>query len=374
MITSLKRILVNSALIMALGLSFSCAGDQQQGQDDQLESQENYEDEGNEAGGENTANENEESNNDEGNNNYGDNEETNNYGAEEGEEELNNANLGENDEELSNDANVTEDNLNEGYNEESNAYGGNEALVNDTANEGEIDQVINEMNEGEASELTENEVPLNDEMLAEEEPLNAEAPIEETVAEEMVEETTTEGVEAVVGTQAAPGLPELGSKMSYIVQKGDSLVKIATRVYGNPTKWTEIASFTGLANPKLIYPGDVVYYQLTDQTLAFASAYETLPRSEIQIMDGDTLSSIAGRVLGNPENWKTIWRHNDNISNPDKLTAGTTIYYVDPGMLADAVQDFKVKFAKVKVKSQGSFKVAAKTVKTSKKSNSRLRV
>ena len=162
--------------------------------------------------------------------------------------------------------------------------------------------------------------------------------------------------------------------MSYIVQKGDSLVKIATRIYGNPTKWTEIASFTGLANPKLIYPGDVVYYQLTDQTLAFASAYETLPRSEIQIMDGDTLSSIAGRVLGNPENWKTIWRHNDNISNPDKLTAGTTIYYVDPGMLADAVQDFKVKFAKVKVKSQGSFKVAAKTVKTSKKLNSRLRV
>ena len=45
MITSLKRILVNSALVMALGLSFSCAGDQQQGQGDQLESQENYEDE-----------------------------------------------------------------------------------------------------------------------------------------------------------------------------------------------------------------------------------------------------------------------------------------------------------------------------------------
>ena len=379
MITSLKRILVNSALVMALGLSFSCAGDQQQGQEDQLESQENYEDEGNDASGDNTANENEETGNDEGNNNYGDNEESNNYGADEGEEELNNANLGENDEELSNDANVTEDNLNEGYNDEGNAYGGNEALVNDTANEGEVDEVIDEMNAGEANELTENANVLNDEManeelVNEEAPLNAEAPIEEVVEEEVVEEATSEGVEAVVGTQAAPGLPELGSKMSYIVQKGDSLVKIATRIYGNPTKWTEIASFTGLANPKLIYPGDVVYYQLTDQTLAFASAYETLPRSEIQIMDGDTLSSIAGRVLGNPENWKTIWRHNDNISNPDKLTAGTTIYYVDPGMLADAVQDFKVKFAKVKVKSQGSFKVAAKTVKTSKKLNSRLRV
>ena len=58
---------------------------------------------------------------------------------------------------------------------------------------------------------------------------------EEAVEEEASEEVTEEGVEAVVGTQAAPGLPELGSKMSYIVQKGDSLVKIATRIYGNPT-------------------------------------------------------------------------------------------------------------------------------------------
>ena len=130
------------------------------------------------------------------------------------------------------------------------------------------------MNEGDASELEENNAGL-EEPLAEEAPIE-EAPMEEAPMEEApMEEAVAEGLEAVVGTQAAPGLPELGSKMSYIVQKGDSLVKIATRIYGNPTKWTEIANFTGLANPKLIYPGDVVYYQLTDQTLAFASAYES---------------------------------------------------------------------------------------------------
>ena len=44
MITRLKSILINSALVMALGLSFSCASDQQQGQGDQLESQGDYED------------------------------------------------------------------------------------------------------------------------------------------------------------------------------------------------------------------------------------------------------------------------------------------------------------------------------------------
>ena len=216
-----------------------------------------------------------------------------------------------------------------------NAYGEDDVLANGVSNESELDETIDEMSQGNNAELAEENPELmgttSNEEMASNEVIDPAVAGEEAVAEQASEEVTEEGVEAVVGTQAAPGLPELGSKMSYIVQKGDSLVKIATRIYGNPTKWTEIASFTGLANPKLIYPGDVVYYQLTDQTLAFASAYETLPRSEIQIMDGDTLSSIAGRVLGNPENWKTIWRHNDNISNPDKLTAGTTIYYVDPG-------------------------------------------
>ena len=127
------------------------------------------------------------------------------------------------------------------------------------------------MNEGDV-ELEENNAGL-EEPLAEEAPIE-EAPMEEAPMEEAPMEEAVAETQAVVGTQAAPGLPELGSKMSYIVQKGDSLVKIAT-IYGNPTKWTEIANFTGLANPKLIYPGDVVYYQLTDQTLAFASAYES---------------------------------------------------------------------------------------------------
>ena len=45
-------------------------------------------------------------------------------------------------------ADVTEDNLNEGYNNEGNAYGEDEALVNDTANEGEVDETIDEMSQG----------------------------------------------------------------------------------------------------------------------------------------------------------------------------------------------------------------------------------
>ena len=139
---------------------------------------------------------------------------------------------------------------------------------------------------------------------------------------------------AAVGMPAGPGLPELGSKMVYIVQKGDTLARIAQRIYGDGNKWTEIANFTGLANPKLIYPGDVVYYQLTEQSMNFAGVYEGVKRDQVQVSQGDTLATIAGRVLGNSTLWKLIWRQNDRIDNPDRLTAGTTIYYVDPSKVA----------------------------------------
>ncbi|RYZ57861.1 MAG: LysM peptidoglycan-binding domain-containing protein [Proteobacteria bacterium] len=165
----------------------------------------------------------------------------------------------------------------------------------------------------------------------------------------------------VSGSPVAPGLPELGSKMAYIVQKGDTLGKIAQRVYGDTNKWTEIADFTGIANPKLIYPGDVVYYQLTETTTTFASAYEGIGRSEVEVGQGDTLATIAQRVFGNSSLWKLIWRQNDKIDNPDRLTAGTKVYYIDHAKLADLHKEVSTKVAAVKVKE-----VSKKVVKADK--------
>ncbi len=169
-----------------------------------------------------------------------------------------------------------------------------------------------------------------------------------------------------VGTPAGPGLPELGSKMSYIVQKGDTLAKIASRIYGDSNKWTEIANFTGLANPRLIYPGDVVYYQLTEQSMNFAGVYDSMKRSEVQIQQGDTLATIAGRVFGNSSLWKLIWRQNDRIDNPDRLTAGSTIYYVDPASTASVDQKAKFEFVKTKSPSKADGKLVSYKTKNIK--------
>lgn len=126
--------------------------------------------------------------------------------------------------------------------------------------------------------------------------------------------------------------------MPYVVQRGDTLGKIAQMIYGDREKWAEIAELTALSNPNRIYPGDVIYYQLTDASNAFATSYESRARSEYVVNDGDTLASIAGQVLGNPSDWKQIWRENDKIANPDQLISGMVVYYVNAGAMTAALE------------------------------------
>ena len=129
--------------------------------------------------------------------------------------------------------------------------------------------------------------------------------------------------------QLGEGLPELGSKMSYIVQRGDTLSMIAQQIYGDLDKWREMNTLTGLENPNRIYPGDVVYYQLTEATMAYATAYENTPKSEVTVNAGDTLAKIARNIYGDPGQWKSIWRQNDQVDNPDRLEVGQVIYFLN---------------------------------------------
>lgn len=132
------------------------------------------------------------------------------------------------------------------------------------------------------------------------------------------------------------GLPEMNSKMPYVVRVGESLSSIAQKIYGSSDKAMEMAELTSLSNPNFIKPGDVVYYRLTEQTLAFATAYENAPRVELTVQRGDTLAGIAQRAYGNQGDWKVIWRQNA-IDNPDRLEVGQTLVYLAPEALSAAL-------------------------------------
>ena len=160
------------------------------------------------------------------------------------------------------------------------------------------------------------------------------------------------------GSPADVGLPELGSKMAYIVSQGDTLAKISQKIYGTASRWNELASLSGITHPSRIYPGDLVYYTLDEGAVAFAKAYEAIPRSEEQVKQGDTLASISQRIYGTSKAWRSIWRQNDKIDNPDVVTPGTTVFYVPKGAMSAAVQKVKAELTKLATQDKISSKTS----------------
>ena len=58
-------------------------------------------------------------------------------------------------------------------------------------------------------------------------------------------------------SSTAPNAPFSDVERTYVVEKGDSLSRIAQREYGDANKWHEIykANSDVIKNPDLIYPG-----------------------------------------------------------------------------------------------------------------------
>ena len=227
---------------------------------------------------------------------------------------------------------------------------GNGAVVeSDPASNGDLKEIISEMNGSQ-----------NAQAVAETTPAEA-VPAEAVPAEVAPSNAGTAAEATAAAAQAAPssnsasvaGIPEMGSKMAYVVEAGDTLAKIATKVYGDQKRWKDIAGLSGMDNPNHIYPGDLVYYTLDEQSQNFAQSYETLKRSQETVRAGDTLAAISKRVYGKSNLWKHIWRQNEQIDNPDKLTAGMTVYYIEKS---------SIKTAQTKIKSTHTtaFKKSAK--------------
>ncbi len=129
-------------------------------------------------------------------------------------------------------------------------------------------------------------------------------------------------------------LPEMGAKLTYVVRKGDTLGDIAQNIYGDKSKWRDLARWSGFSNPHLIFPGNLVYYQYSEQSAAFAQKYENQPQAEVVVQAGDSLSGIATKVYGDPSHWVIIWRYNGHVVNPDRIEVGQVITYPQQGYLS----------------------------------------
>jgi len=123
-----------------------------------------------------------------------------------------------------------------------------------------------------------------------------------------------------------------GDQATYVVQSGDTLARIASRIYGNFSNWQAIASANGLNAPYVIFPGDELRYPLSNaKAKSFASKTQQ-SRKTIVVRQGDTLSTLAEQVFGSPYSWKVFLSYNkDKISNPHRIPAGLKLAYVDIG-------------------------------------------
>ena len=142
----------------------------------------------------------------------------------------------------------------------------------------------------------------------------------------------------VAGTPMATGLPEAGALMVYVVLPKDTLSIISKKIYGDHAHWKELAKFSNIDNPNVIYPGDLIYYQLTEKTQTIAMK-QHVPDEVTVVGSGEkTLKSVAKRVYGNTNYWRVIWRENGQIDNPNQVKAGEPVYYPAKSTLTASAQ------------------------------------
>ncbi len=108
----------------------------------------------------------------------------------------------------------------------------------------------------------------------------------------------------------------------YEVQKGETLMWIAFKLYGDYRKWRDIQAMNQDVLADGLQAGDQIKYQSGQ----FNWNPVGLPHL---IRNGETLGVISKDKYGTPAKWRSIWDNNrDMIKDPNLIFAGFTLYYV----------------------------------------------
>jgi nucleoid-associated protein YgaU len=106
----------------------------------------------------------------------------------------------------------------------------------------------------------------------------------------------------------------------YTVQAGDTLSKIAGRLYGNAGKYPLIfeANLEVIKDPNLIYPGQIL-------RIIKPAAGQPLSRT-YTVKPGDTLSKIAKQFYGDARKYSIIFEANrDMLDDPNIIKPGQNL-------------------------------------------------
>lgn len=162
-------------------------------------------------------------------------------------------------------------------------------------------------------------------VIAEDTPTTEQMPSDDVVisnTEPLVEESSLENT-----TQTPVFQP--GGKKQYTVERNETLMMIAFKLYGDYGRWKDLASQNRdtLKGDTNLRAGMVLNYE------APAEEFVWNPQGNpYLIKTGDTLGHISKQVYATVSKWKFLWENNRPlIKDPNKIYAGFTIYYPESG-------------------------------------------
>jgi LysM repeat protein len=105
------------------------------------------------------------------------------------------------------------------------------------------------------------------------------------------------------------------SDSSYVIQRGDTLAKIATR-YGVTVK--QLTDLNGIKNPNMIVPGQTLKIPGTTTTAPAATSSSSGSQKTYTVQAGDNLAGIAAKFGVTIQ----ALQQANNLSNPDQIYTG----------------------------------------------------
>ncbi len=118
---------------------------------------------------------------------------------------------------------------------------------------------------------------------------------------------------------SAPTIEPTGEQDIYTVQKNETLMMIAFKLYGDYGKWRQLSELNSSTNVK---EGMQIKYNKPSEQFVWSPE-----GNPYLIKSGDTLGTISNTTYGTLKYWKNIWNNNKPlIKDPNKIFAGFTIY------------------------------------------------
>jgi nucleoid-associated protein YgaU len=136
----------------------------------------------------------------------------------------------------------------------------------------------------------------------------------------------------------------------YKVKKGETLMQIAFKIYGDISKWKDLKKL----NQEKVSRNTLLPEHLSLKYSVPETEFNWNPEgAPYLIKGGDTLGIISNSVYQTPKKWKDIWENNKPlIKNPNVIYSGFTLYYKNDSLANNMKTDPNVTTPKREVSSE----------------------